>query len=201
VTGWLDTEHLRCVAIDTDAQNLLLDAAWRVIYAGVSTGIRPDLEVGQFPAELQNRRASFITLTLDSKLRGCCGTVEAHQALIKDVADNAWRTAFADSRFEPLREPEYAGLRLEISVLSPLLRIDANDQQQLLSRLEPDHHGLLIRSGNARATFLPKVWDSLPEPEVFLQQLRAKAGMPLDRWPARVEAFVYTAQLFGEKKS
>ena len=193
-------ERLHCVKLDTSSKRLLLDTAWRVIFAGVSSGARPQLELDQFPVEVRKRRATFITLARDSALRGCCGTVEAHQTLIEDVAENAWRTAFSDPRFEPLSEPEYAGLRLDISVLSRLHRIGANDQRQLLSALEPGRHGLLISSGNARATFLPKVWESLAEPEIFLQQLRSKAGMPLDRWPEQMEAFVYTTQLFGEQR-
>ena len=185
--------------LDAASKRILLDTAWQVIYAGVSSGIRTELKLSQFPAELRRRRATFITLTRDSILRGCCGNVEAHQSLIEDVAENAWRTAFADPRFEPLSKPEVAELRLEISVLSDLLKIDANSQQQLLSKLQPGRHGLLISSGSDRATFLPKVWQSLTEPETFVHQLRIKAGMPLDRWPEQMEAFVYTVHLFGEQ--
>ena len=194
-------EHLRCVKLDSIAKQTLLSAAWQVIHTGVSTGVQTPTEVSQHAAQLQAHGASFITLTRDSSLRGCCGTVEAHQPLIEDVTANAWRTAFADPRFEPLVPADLAGLQLEISVLSPLRQIDAQDHQELLSNLEPGSDGLLICSGKVRATFLPKVWESLEDPDVFLQQLMLKAGLPLNRWPKPMEAYVYTAQLFGESEA
>lgn len=149
------------------------------------------------PAELRAERASFVTLTIGEELRGCCGTIEPRRALALDVWRNAQASAFDDPRFPPLGVREWAQVELEISVLSPLERVEAPDEEQLLRDLEAGRDGLVIAWRGRRATFLPKVWQHVPEPRDFLGRLKAKAGWPADFWAADVEVWRYRAESFS----
>jgi AmmeMemoRadiSam system protein A len=142
--------------------------------------------------------ASFTTLRNEGRLRGCCGTLEARQPLAADVAYSAFQAAFRDSRFEPVRRDEFAAIDLEVSVLSPMEPIEVSDERTLLQELEPGVDGLVIAEGWRRATFLPKVWETLPEPKQFLAQLKAKCGLPRDYWSARLEFQRYRTTTYAE---
>ncbi len=143
---------------------------------------------------LAQKRAAFVTLFLDDRLRGCIGTTEAEAPLINAVADAAYRAAFHDPRFPPLSEPEFERIELRISVLSPERPLRFASEAELLAQLQPGVHGLTIARGSARATFLPAVWEQLPEPGDFLQRLKQKAGLGEDAVPD--EAWVYTTESF-----
>jgi AmmeMemoRadiSam system protein A len=131
-------------------------------------------------------------------LRGCCGTLEATDPLAKDVSRSAFQAAYRDTRFEPVGEAELEGIRLEVSVLSPLESISVNDDADLLEQLTPGTDGLVIVEGLRRATFLPKVWESLPEPGQFLAQLKAKCGLPEDYWSEQLEFLRYRTTTYAE---
>lgn len=146
------------------------------------------------PVELLAKRASFVTLTIEGGLRGCCGTLEPTRALALDVWRNAQVSAFDDPRFAPLEAREWSRVDLEISVLSPLERLDVASEAELLRSLVPGAHGLLIAWRGTRATFLPKVWGHLREPPDFLGRLKEKAGWPADFWAADVEAWRYETE-------
>lgn len=147
---------------------------------------------------LQLPRATFVTLQTHHALRGCCGSIEPRWRLAEDVWRNAWASAFADPRFPPLTAQEYADVDLHISVLSPLERVPVASELELLSALRPRVDGLLLQSGAARATFLPVVWESLPDPAEFVQQLKLKAGWRADFWSAQLEVWRYQTESFGE---
>lgn len=149
------------------------------------------------PAELRAERASFVTLTIGGELRGCCGTIEPRRALALDVWRNAQVSAFNDPRFPPLVAHEWAQVELEISVLSPLERVEAPGEEQLLRGLEPGRDGLVIAWRGRRATFLPKVWEHIPQPRDFLGRLKAKAGWPADFWATDVEVWRYRTESFS----
>jgi len=142
--------------------------------------------------------ATFTTLRLDEKLRGCCGMLEAAHPLAIDVARSAFQAAFRDLRFQPLARDEFGRVRLEVSVLSPLEVIPVANEADLLDRLAPGTDGLVIVEGARRATFLPKVWESLPEPRQFLAALKTKCGLPDDYWSERLEFFRYRTTLYEE---
>lgn len=142
--------------------------------------------------------ATFTTLRLAGNLRGCCGTLEAALPLATDVARSAFQAAFRDSRFNPVEATELQKLKLEVSVLSSLEPIPVTDEAELLSRLQPGTDGLVIVEGGRRATFLPKVWESLPEPHRFLAQLKAKCGLPRDYWSERLEFLRYDTMTYVE---
>jgi AmmeMemoRadiSam system protein A len=115
-----------------------------------------------------------------------------------DVAHTAFLAAFRDLRFKPLVRDEAGSVRLEISVLSPMEKIHVTDEAELLNHLVPGTDGLVIVEGGRRATFLPKVWESLPEPRQFLDALKTKCGLPDDYWSERLEFFRYRTTVYAE---
>ena len=137
-----------------------------------------------------------MTLESDGRLRGCIGSLEATRPLAADVAHNAHGAAFADPRFPPVREDEIEGLRIKVSVLSPAVPMQAKSQADLAAGLRPGVDGLVIRDGDKRATFLPSVWQGIPEPERFVRALAKKAGWPAGHWSDTVRAWRYTTEEF-----
>ena len=152
----------------------------------------------ELPGALTELAATFTTLQLEGQLRGCCGTLEAARPLATDVARSAFQAAFRDFRFNPVTRDELHGIRLEVSVLSPLEAISVSDESDLLKRLTPGIDGLVIVESGRRATFLPKVWDSLPEPRLFLAALKSKCGLPKDYWSERLEFLRYSTTSYAE---
>jgi AmmeMemoRadiSam system protein A len=156
------------------------------------------VDLDGLPMDLLEPAATFTTLRLDEKLRGCCGSLEAAHPLAMDVARSAFQAAFRDLRFQPLARGEFGRIRLEVSVLSPLDEIRVTDEVDLLNHLVPGTDGLVIVEGARRATFLPKVWESLPEPRRFLAALKTKCGMPDDYWSEGLRFFRYRTTLYAE---
>jgi AmmeMemoRadiSam system protein A len=152
------------------------------------------------PALLEPR-ATFTTLTLEGELRGCCGTIEPQRALVHDVWHNAWASAYADPRFWPVSATELASLAIAISVLTPLEPIAAGSEAELIASLESGVDGLVLRCGTMRATFLPAVWESLPDPREFVAHLKRKAGLPAASWPRAMAAFRYRTETFRSGRS
>ena len=130
---------------------------------------------------LRESRSTFVTLTRDGELRGCVGALEAQRPLAEDVADNARAAAFEDSRFEPLTLEEFARTGIEVSLLSTPKTLAFDDHADLLCKLRRGVDGVILEHGEGtwgrRATFLPQVWDGLPDPEQFIAHLRQKAGI------------------------
>jgi len=146
------------------------------------------------PADLLERRASFVTLSIEGKLRGCCGTLEASRPLATDVWHNARASAFGDPRFPQLEAWEWARADREVSVLSPLEPVVVQSEAELLARLVPGEDGLVIAWRGSRATFLPKVWEQLCDPVEFLRHLKHKAGWSADFWAEGVEVWRYSTE-------
>jgi AmmeMemoRadiSam system protein A len=142
--------------------------------------------------------ATFVTLTKNGALRGCIGSLEARRALDHDVRENARAAAFRDPRFPPLRSDELKRTRVEVSLLTaaePLLFIDEGDA---LRQLRPGVDGIIFEAGQRRSTFLPQVWESLPEPRQFLAQLKSKAGLPADFWDDGIRLSRYRVDKWKE---
>jgi AmmeMemoRadiSam system protein A len=127
---------------------------------------------------LREHRATFVTLTLDRRLRGCIGSLEAHRPVGEDVVANARSAALRDPRFAPLTLGEFDRVEVEVSVLSAPALIQFADHDDLLDQLRPGVDGLILAADGRRGTFLPQVWEQLPEPEAFLAHLKQKAGLP-----------------------
>ena len=133
----------------------------------------------QLPDEswLKPARASFVTLIQNGGLRGCIGSLEAHRPLGEDVSHNARAAALSDPRFAPLAAEEFAGTRIEVSLLSTPKQLAFADHADLIAQLRPGEDGLILEYGGACGTFLPQVWESLPDPEQFVAELKRKAGL------------------------
>jgi len=151
------------------------------------------------PADWLNQPgATFVTLTHEGKLRGCIGTLVAERPLHEDVAQNARAAAFRDPRFPPVTLQEFTRLGIEVSLLSPLEPVVFSSEMHLLSLLRPGVDGLLIEHGRLRGTFLPQVWEQLPEPHSFLEQLKRKAGLPAGFWAPEIRVSRYTVSKWRE---
>jgi len=183
--------------LEPRSRALLLSTAAAAIETQLAR--RPDTgpDPAALPPELREVRASFVTLTIEGALRGCCGSLEPRRPLVVDVWSNARASAFQDPRFEPLEPREWAGVDLEVSVLSPLERVVVCDEAALVARLAPGGDGLVIAWRGRRATFLPKVWEQLPEPLEFLRHLKLKAGWPEDFWAPDVEVWRYETEVLA----
>lgn len=169
-----------------DERDALLDLASESIVQGLEgKTLRPDKDV--YSRALAQHGASFVTLNCDAQLRGCIGTLEAYQSLVLDVAENAWSAAFRDPRFSPLSDSEYSRTEIHISVLTPATPMTFSSEQNLLEQLQPQIDGLILSLGRQRGTFLPSVWESLPDPRDFLQHLKRKAGLSADFWSSDIQ--------------
>jgi AmmeMemoRadiSam system protein A len=176
----------------------LLDLARSSIRYGLTHHRPLPVDPLDYPPALREPRAVFVTLNKRGRLRGCIGHLEACQALIHDVAENAYSAAFRDPRFPPLGAEELADLDIHISVLSPPEPLRVASEAELLSKVRPGIDGLILEDGRHRGTFLPAVWESLPEPEQFLLRLKEKAGLPPGSWSDSIRVSRYTAEAFGE---
>lgn len=181
-------------------KEILLEVARDAITAAVSALPLPVIDVAKQPELLQEKGASFVTLTIEGRLRGCIGTMEAHQPLIMDVQEHAVAAAMSDYRFSPVRPEELAGIQVEISRLTPLTALPYHGSDQLLAALRVGVDGVLLSAGSWRATFLPQVWEQLPRPEEFLSQLCLKMGAAADYWKNHpMDVFTYQVEKFGEE--
>ncbi len=169
----------------------LLAVARLAIVHGVEFAAAPSLRSEDYAPPLREPGACFVTLHLDDGLRGCMGNLRAQQALVLDAADNAFASAFRDPRFDEVSALELHRLHIEISVLTPPQAIACASERELLATLRPGEDGLILRAGPQRSTFLPSVWEQLPEPADFLAELKRKAGLAPDYWSADVEVLRY----------
>lgn len=177
-----------------EEQTALLRVAADSIQHGLKLGSAMRVIVADFPESLRVERATFVTLEIRGRLRGCIGMLEACRPLVEDVAENAFAAAFDDPRFPPLRASEFDELDIHVSVLSPPEPMSFTDEEDLLRQLRPGVDGLIISDGRRRATFLPSVWEELPEPRAFLAHLKQKAGLRAGHWSATFRAERYTAE-------
>ena len=141
---------------------------------------------------LQEQGATFVTLMQTGKLRGCIGTLEAYRPLHADVQSNALAAAFRDLRFPPLRHAELDHTQVEVSLLSTREPIVFESEQHALQQLRPEIDGIIFEYSHCRSTFLPQVWEQLPDPETFMAHLKRKAGLAPDFWAAGVKLARYT---------
>jgi AmmeMemoRadiSam system protein A len=181
----------------TEHQILLLKIARAAIFQELSRGEDPPL-LHDVPAELMEERACFVTLEIDGRLRGCIGMLEACLPLAEDVEQNAVAAAFHDPRFPPLTRKEFDRIEIHISVLSPPEEVAFSDEKELLDRIRPGVDGLILEEGSRRGTFLPSVWEQLPDKREFLAHLRMKAGLSPGHWSDTLRIYRYTAEYFGE---
>lgn len=157
----------------------------------------PPLEALAAP-ELAQPGATFVTLTQRGQLRGCIGSLEAWRPLAQDVQANAIAAAFRDPRFAPLQAPELAQTRVEVSLLTPAVPMQFSSEADALAQLQPNVDGVIFCVGARRSTFLPQVWEQLPDPAVFMAHLKQKAGLPAHFWSDDVRLERYQVRKWKE---
>lgn len=158
------------------------------------------LPTGPEPAHaaLAEHGATFVTLRHGGRLRGCIGTLEARRPLDQDVRMHALAAAFHDTRFEALREEEFAALEIEVSLLEPSEALEVANEAEVLRTLRPGVDGVTLEYRGLHATFLPQVWEQLDTPEEFMAALKRKAGLPEDFWAEQLRVWRYRVRKFEE---
>lgn len=179
-------------------QKLLLQIARQSLTAAVSGQKLDSGNIASLPKALQQNAACFVTLTHSGELRGCIGSLEARRPLIHDVIDNARAAALRDPRFPPVTAREVTKIHIEISILSPTEPILFDNEQDLLAQIAPFTDGLVLEEGMHRATFLPLVWEKIPDKHDFLCHLKLKAGLPANYWSPTIRVSRYRTIVFAE---
>lgn len=174
----------------------LLDLARRSIAHGLTRRAPLQVDVEALSAELRRLAACFVTLEKHGRLRGCIGMLHPERPLAEDVAQNAYAAAFSDRRFTPVTADELDELDIHISILGESSAMEAASEEELISRLRPGIDGLILQEGTRRATFLPSVWESLPDPRQFVEHLKRKGGWPPDYWSPQLKAYRYQTEQF-----
>ena len=189
------------MSLSPEDRQYLLELARQTIARATRHQQVPPVDPGTAPEDLRRDGASFVTLTEYGELRGCIGSLEPRRSLVLDVRENAVAAAFHDPRFPPVRSEELDDLHIEISVLTLPQPLSYDGPDDLVAKLRPDVDGVVIERGWNRATFLPQVWEKLPDPHQFLQHLCLKAGLPADtyRRPG-LDVYTYQVEEFEEQK-
>ncbi len=185
------------MSLNKEHQQRLLELAKNSIQHGLQTGRPLKINLADFPSELTEYRATFVTLQKHHQLRGCIGMLEAVRPLAEDIAENAFLAAFKDPRFPPLADDEFGELAIHLSILTPAEPVTFTSEQNLITQLQPGIDGLILEEGRRRGTFLPSVWEQLPEPEEFLRHLKQKAGLAADYWSENIRIYRYRTEMIG----
>jgi AmmeMemoRadiSam system protein A len=181
----------------TEHGRVLLPIARSAIARAVGQVVAPTHPAATAPW-LQAPGASFVTLTQQGQLRGCIGTLEAYRPLHQDVETNAVAAALRDPRFAPLRARELEQTDIEVSLLSVRETLAFRSETEALAQLRPGVDGVVFEFGRFRSTFLPQVWEQLPDVAGFMAHLKQKAGLPADFWSAQVRLERYTVTKWRE---
>jgi hypothetical protein len=182
---------------EQDRGKVLLDIARGAIAEALGAPPRPRPRLDW----LDEPGATFVTLTQHGELRGCIGSLQAHRPLGEDVWHNARAAAFDDPRFAPLQEDELDITRCEVSLLNPAEAMTFSDEQDALAQLRPGIDGVIFEYGRYRSTFLPQVWEQLPDPRQFMAHLKRKAGLPENFWDKDVRLSRYTVSKWREQQA
>ena len=167
----------------------------------IARQLNPDTRFNVPDADwLQAKRASYVTLLHDGRLRGRTGTLEAQRTLAEDVMANAVAAACKDPRFKPLGRDEFANTRIEVCVLSALESLQTTDEAATLAQLRPGTDGVVLEYGCHRSSFLPEMWDHSADAAEFLARLKYQAGLPPDFWSPEVRIARYTAIKWQENE-
>ena len=186
--------------ITATERQILLKTARQAIEMTLRGEELPPLNRQELPPELLEPGACFVTLTKAGQLRGCVGSIEATQSLAQDVRDRAVGAAFGDPRFPSLTAPELEDLEIEISTLTKPEPLFYDTQEDLVRKLRVGVDGVILKGQLRRATFLPQVWEKLPDPELFLSRLCQKMGLAPDAWRYnKLEVDIYQVEKLTER--
>lgn len=179
---------------------ILLKLAREALEQGVRHQPLRPLDLRSLPPRLSEPGASFVTLTRRGELRGCVGTLEAYQPLAEDVREHAVAAALHDYRFPPVTPDELAEIKIEISRLTRPIPLEYSKPEELPALLRPGVDGVVLRDGLRRATFLPQVWEKLPDAEHFLSNLCLKMGVEANYWRyKKLQVATYQVEEFHEE--
>jgi AmmeMemoRadiSam system protein A len=182
-----------------EEKQILLNLARQSLEAGVRKETLPPLNRVALTPALRADGAAFVTLTMQGELRGCIGALEPYQSLAEDVREHAVAAALEDYRFPQVGENELANIKIEISRLTIPIPLEYKNADELIVKLHPGVDGVILRDSTRRATFLPQVWEKIPEPEEFLANLCYKMGAAPDTWKRKhLEVLVYQVEEFHE---
>lgn len=185
--------------LSEEEKQILLQLARQALEHGVRGTKLPPLDWSSLPERLRAPGATFVTLTIGGALRGCVGALEPYQPLAEDVREHAIAAALEDYRFPPVRPEELDRIRIEVSVLTRPQPLEYESPGELLSRLRPQVDGVILQDGLRRATFLPQVWEKIPDPADFLDNLCYKMGVAPDLWRRKhLDVFTYQVEEFHE---
>ncbi|MBC8505536.1 MAG: AmmeMemoRadiSam system protein A [Chloroflexi bacterium] len=185
--------------LSPEEQIALLKLARQGLEFGVRGEPLPQLAPDEIPVRLLEPGATFVTLTKGGQLRGCIGTLDPYRSLADDVREHAMAAALKDYRFPQVQSAELDEINIEVSRLTSPHPIEYDGPDDLLAKIQPGVDGLVIRDGPRRATFLPQVWEKLPDPVDFLNQLCRKMGGQPDLWRIRpLEIEVYWVEKYYE---
>lgn len=180
-------------------KNIILDTVRASIQHGLQHQKPLIPDILSAPSALQAQGACFVTLAINHQLRGCIGSLEAYRPLIIDIANNAYAAAFSDPRFAPLSNNELSQISIEVSILGPKQAMEFTDEDDCLNQLRPGFDGVILEDNGRRATFLPSVWESLPEKKDFISHLKLKAGLPAEHWSGSIRIYRYGTEMISER--
>jgi|SRR6185503_4134537 AmmeMemoRadiSam system protein A len=185
--------------LTTEEQKILLRLAREAMERGVKGEEISALDLSSLPLRLREEGSSFVTLTIGGQLRGCIGSLNPYQPLAEDVREHAVAAALNDPRFPPVKESELNGIQVEVSRLTRPLPLEYKDADDLLSQLHPHVDGVILQDAFHRATFLPQVWEKIPDPADFLDNLCYKMGIKPDVWRSKhLDVLTYQVEEFHE---
>ncbi len=187
-------------SLTDEEKQILLRLARQAVETAVHGKSLPPVEKEALTPTLRENGASFVTLTLHGELRGCIGALEAYQPLAEDVREHAIAAALNDPRFPPLTHKELSRIQIEVSHLTSPQELEYADADDLLKKLRPHVDGVILKHGKRRATFLPQVWEKIPDPVEFLEQLCYKMGERGNLWRnTKLQVFIYQVEEFHEE--
>lgn len=184
-----------------EERKLLLELARETVKEIVTSGSMPQIDASGLSSSMTELKGCFVTLKKKGELRGCIGHIFPHEPLYRAVMDNARNAAVGDPRFPPVEPKELGLIEIEISVLTVPQPLDFESPDDLLNKLRPGVDGVVLRIGRRQATFLPQVWEQLPDKESFLAHLSAKARLPALAWKEPGTAIrTYQVEAFKESE-
>lgn len=194
--------HASLPALTGEERGQLLALARRAIAASLRGLGEPEIDVSLLPPAAALPHGCFVTLTVDGELRGCIGNTVARLPLHRAIVQHAIQAAREDRRFESITSPELDRLEIELSILSAVRPLRAANPEEVLRLLRPHRDGVLLRVGPLGATYLPQVWEKIPDPGAFMASLSRKAGLSEAGWRDRdAQISIYEVLAFSEKET
>jgi AmmeMemoRadiSam system protein B/AmmeMemoRadiSam system protein A len=188
-------------AFSREERGQLLGLARQSLSEVVTNDKLPEVKTNAFPQKFAEVKGCFVTLTKNGRLRGCIGHIVPQEPLYKAVMDNTLNAAERDPRFNPVRPDELNQIEIEISVLTVPERLPFNSPEDLLAKLQPHRDGVVLKLDGRSATYLPQVWEQIPDKIQFLDSLAQKAGAAAGDWRAPgTQVFVYRVESFKESE-